>query len=102
MSHVIAYSHITEGTIASDIWDEAWFALSSWHSYLQSFPGLKAVHLAARALENGDIRLHTMTTWEYPEQLEEWRESRWSAESLLSNLDEPAYDVVEETYEVLC
>lgn len=99
MSHVVSYSHVTTATIPAESWDETWFGLSSWKGYLQSFPGFKGIHVGARELENGDIRVHTVTVWEYPEQLEEWRGSRWSAEALFSGLRTPGYDIVEETYE---
>lgn len=99
MAHIVSYSHITDATIPADVWDEAWFSLSSWRGYVQAFPGFKGIHLAARALENGDVRLRTSIIWEYPEQLQEWRESEWSAKALLSNLRTPAYDIVEETFE---
>ena len=99
MGHVVAYSHLTTATIAADVWDEAWFSLSSWKGYLQSFPGLHHTRMSARALDNGDVRVHIATVWEYPEQLEEWRESDWSAENLLRNLSRPATDIREETLE---
>ena len=99
MGHIVSYSHVTTATVPADTWDEAWFSLSSWKGYLQSFPGYKGMRLAARPLENGDVRVHCATIWEYPEQLEEWRKSDWSAEAILSSLRTPAYDVIEETFE---
>lgn len=99
MAHIDSYSHVTTATIPRDVWDECWFALQSWKGYLQSFPGFLSMRLAARPLENGDVRVHSATVWEYPEQLEAWRDSDWSAESILTTLSQPAYDVVEETYE---
>ena len=102
MANVSSYSHVTTGTIPRDAWDEVWFAVESWKGYLQSFPGLLTVRISARALKNGDIRFYSATVWEYPEQLEAWRESQWSAKSLLLNvLRYPAYDVSEETFEDL-
>jgi hypothetical protein len=99
MAHVVSYSHITDATIPAHVWDEAWFSISSWKGYVQSFPGFIGIHLAARALDNGDVRLRTAVNWEYPEQLEEWLESGWSAQALLSNLRTPAYDISEDTFE---
>lgn len=100
MGHVVGYSHLTIATVPSEAWDEAWFSIASWRGYLQSFPGLQESRLSARALEqSGDVRVHIATIWEYPEQLEAWRESKWSAASLLTNLSRPAYDVHEETLE---
>lgn len=102
MAHIVSYSHVTSASIPADAWDEAWFAIESWKGYLQSFPGLLTVRLSARPLDNGDVRLHTATIWEYPEQMEEWRESQWSVESLVSSISQPAYDVIEETFEDFC
>jgi heme-degrading monooxygenase HmoA len=78
MAHIVSYSHITLATVPSEVWDECWFTLQSWKGYLQSFPGYLGMHLAARALEDGDVRVHSATVWEHPEQLEAWRESEWS------------------------
>lgn len=99
MAHIVSYSHVTSATVHQDVWDEAYYSLSSWKGYLQSFPGFLGVRLSAYALDNGDVRVHTATIWEYPEQLEAWRESPWSAESILSSLGKAAYDVKEETFE---
>lgn len=101
MAHIISYSHDTTASIPARSWDEAWFAIQSWKGYLQSFPGMLSIRMAARALENGDIRFHSSLMWEEPEQLEEWRESHWSMKNLLSSIDPPAYDIEEETLEDL-
>lgn len=99
MAHIISYSHVTRATIPADVWDEAWFTIQSWKGYLQSFPGFLNIHLAARPLENGDVRMHVATIWEYPEQLEAWRESHWSAQHILTALSHQAYNLDEETFE---
>lgn len=99
MAHVIAYSHVTTASLPREAWDEAWFTIQSWKGFLQAFPGFLALRLAARELDNGDIRFHTATVWEYPEQLEEWRASRWSAGALLRSISEHVYDVDDETFE---
>ncbi len=99
MAYIFSYSVVTDATIPADAWDEAWFAMQSWKGYLQAFPGLLAIRFAARALENGDVRFHSSTIWEYPEQLEEWRTSHWSMVNLLNSISQPAYDVTEEIYE---
>ena len=49
--------------------------------------------------DDGNVRLHSATVWEHPEQLEAWRESEWSAEAILTGLSHLAYDVEENTYE---
>ncbi len=99
MAHVNGYTHLTTATIHKEVWDEAWFAIQSWKGYLQSFPGFLTMRVLARALDNGDVRFHSATVWEYPEMLEAWRESQWSAESLLRAISQPAYDIIEETFE---
>jgi hypothetical protein len=99
MAHVVSYSHWTIASVPAESWDAAWFALLTWKGYLQSFPGNLATRISARALANGDVYLYTMLVWEYPEQLEEWRESEWSAANLLRKVNPPAYDIHEETFE---
>ena len=99
MAQIVAYSHNTTLSIPAEAWDEAWFTLMSWKGYLQSFPGFLELRLAGRALDNGDVRLHTATLWDYPEQLEAWRESDFSVRKLLQGLRRPVYDVEEETLE---
>ncbi len=99
MAYIASYSHVTTGVVPRDSWDEIWFAFQSWKGYLQSFVGLQSVRISARALDNGDIRVHTATIWDEPEHLESWRESQWSFKNLLVNVRHPAYDIDEETYE---
>lgn len=101
MAHVSTYSHITVSSIPREIWDQAWMAILSWKGYLQSFPGFLQVRFSARELENEDVRFHVVTVWAYTEQLEEWVNSKWSAESLLRSLEKPAYDITTEAYEDL-
>jgi hypothetical protein len=99
MAYVSSYSHVTRASIPAEAWDETWFAVQSWKGYLQSFPGILSIHFAARPLENGDVRFHSSLAWEYPELLEEWRNSHWSMRDLLAAISQPAYDVQEETLE---
>jgi hypothetical protein len=99
MAYISSYSHVTTASIPAEAWDEAWFAIQSWKGYLQSFPGNTGIHLAARALENGDVRFHAALSFEYPELLEEWRSSHWSMDNLLKSISKPAYDIDEETFE---
>jgi hypothetical protein len=101
MAYIVSYSHDTFASIPEEAWDEAWFAIASWKGYLQSFPGMLSIRLSARALENGDVRFHSSLLWEDPEQLEEWRGSQWSMNSLLKTITPPAYDIDEETFEDL-
>ncbi len=98
MAYIAGYSHITLGSIPGDIKDEVWLSLESWVGFVQSFPGIMDIHMAARELDNGDIRFLIHTRWQYPEQLEEWSNSKWSADSILKALRKPAYDVVGEAF----
>lgn len=101
MAYVGTFSHVTVGTIPSEVWDEAWFSIESWKGYLQSFPGYQTMRFAARTLENGDVRVHLAIVWEYPEQLQEWAQSSWTGAALLRALAKPAYDISTETFEDL-
>ena len=101
MAYIPSYSHYTMASIPAEVWDEAWFSIQSWKGYLQSFPGLGHFSFAARPLDNGDVRFISATHWEYPEQLEEWRNSQWSMDNLLKSIRKPAYDITEETFEDL-
>ncbi len=98
MAFIAAYSHITLGSVPADIKDEVWLSFESWIGFLQSFPGLMDVRISARELENGDIRFLVNTRWQYPEQLEEWMNSKWAADKLLMAFRKPAYDVVGEAF----
>lgn len=99
MAHIPSYSHLTSAAIPADSWDESYFGLLSWKGYLQAFPGFIAMRVSARALENGDVRVHVQTVWEHPEYLEEWRGSKWTARYLLEAINPPGYNIVEETLE---
>lgn len=98
MAYVVSYSHTTSGTLPSESWASAWFTLSSWKGFLQSFPGFQQQRLSIRPLESGAIRFIVVTVWDEREQLEEWISSDWSSESLLASLDPPATDVDSEAF----
>jgi hypothetical protein len=98
MAYVGSYSHMTSGTIPAQSWGTAWFTISSWKGFIQSFPGFLAHRVSVRAAANGDVRFHTIVVWAEHEQLEEWVASDWSAEHLLGALDPPAYDLVSESF----
>ena len=95
MAEITSYSHLIEASIPAISWDEAWFALLTWKGYLQSLPGHESTRISAYPLENGDVRLYVTVHWRYPEEMEEWRQSEWSAGDFLSNLQTPPYDVLE-------
>lgn len=99
MAEVASYSHFTALSVSNDAWDEAWLGLISWKGYLQSFPGHISTWIAARAFENGDVRVYTKVTWELIEQLEEWIKTDFTVGKLLLDLDPPAFDIVEDTLE---
>jgi hypothetical protein len=101
MAYISSYSHVTAGSVPGARWDEAWETAASWKGYLQSFPGLLAVRISARALDDGDVRVRLETVWEHREQLEEWAICPYAGTALLAGLDTPAYDVVEEILENL-
>ncbi len=98
MPYIAAYSHITLGSVPVEIKDEVWLSFESWIGFLQSFPGLMEIRVSARELENHDIRFLINTRWQYPEQLEEWMNSKWAADKLLMAFRKPAYDVVGEAF----
>ncbi len=98
MAYTAAYSHITLGSVPAEIKDEVWLSFESWVGFLQSFPGLMDVRMAARELPNGDIRFLINTRWEYPEQLQAWAASIWAADKLLMAFPKPAYDVTGEAF----
>lgn len=91
---------MTTATVPQAVWDESWFAIASWKSYHQSIPGCVGIRLAARALESGDVRVHVTTLWEHVVQRRTWTESSWTARHLLTAMEKPAYDIVEEEYDV--
>ncbi len=99
MAHIDSYSHFVTANVPAEAWDEAWMVLTTWKGFLQSFPGSRTIRISARPLDNGDVRVLVFSVWSYPEDLEEWRASEYSASSLLSQLSRPAYDISEETLE---
>ena len=101
MAFITSYSHVTAGSVAAAGWEEAWDTAASWKGYLQSFPGLLTVHISARPLDDGDVRLRLEAVWEHREQLEEWAACPYAGTALLAGLDKPAYDVTDEVFENL-
>jgi hypothetical protein len=101
MAYISSYSHVTSGSVAAALWEEAWDTAASWKGYLQSFPGLLAVRISARALVDGDVRVRLEAVWEHLEQLEEWAACPYTGTALLAGLDTPASDITEEVFENL-
>jgi hypothetical protein len=101
MAYVNSYSHVTAGSVPAARWEEAWDTAASWKGYLQSLPGLLAVRISARPLDDGDVRVRLEAVWEHREQLEEWAACPYAGTALLAGLDTPAHDVTEEVFENL-
>ncbi len=101
MAYVSSYSHLTAGSVPAASWEQAWASVLSWKGYLQAFPGLLTVRVSARPLDNGDVRLHLATVWEYREQADEWAACPYTGSRLLAACESPAYDVTEEILEDL-
>ncbi len=101
MAYVASYSHVIAGSVPAASWEQAWTTAGTWKSYLQAFPGLLAVRISARPLDNGDVRVQLATVWEHREQVEEWAASPYHGGRLLAGCDEPAYDVTDEVFEDL-
>jgi hypothetical protein len=93
MAEIVSYTHVTTCTVPEQGWDEAFFALQTWKGYLQSFPGMNAVRISAKPLDNGDVRVHVYTQWQYPEELEEWLQSKVSAVYVLNSIEQKPYDM---------
>jgi len=101
MAYVSSYSHVTSGSVAAAGWEEAWDTAASWKGYLQSFPGLLAVRISARPLDDGGVRVRLETVWEHRGQLEEWAGSPYAGTALLAGLDLPASEITDEIFENL-
>lgn len=99
MAEVTSYSHMVVASVPEHSWDEAWFALLTWKGFLQSLPGHMSTRVSAYPLGNGDVRLYVTVHWRYPEQMEEWMASDWSANKLLGHMKSPPYDVEEHILE---
>ena len=99
MAHVVSHSHLYMASVPAETWDEAWFVMMTWKGMLQSYPGHRGTRISAFPLENGDVRLHALTIWDNPEQLEEWLHSGWSADALLGHVEPSPYDLEQATLE---
>lgn len=94
MAYAIAYSQVVNAILPREAWDEAYFALLSLKSHLQSMPGWQRFDFWARDLESGEVKIIAVTNWDGPEQLEVWVEQGVTVDSVLRAL-EPAPTSVE-------
>lgn len=101
MPFVSSYAHLTSATVPNDSWEEAWFAIEGWKGYLQSFPGMQKVRIAARKHGENAVRLHVSVSFEYAEQLDEWVQGPWTAGKILASLEPPATEISDELLEEL-
>jgi len=101
MPDVHGYSYVTTGTVPRESWDVAWDTLLSWKGLMQALPGIQAVRIEARRLDDGGVRLATSAIFETVEQLEEWAASPYTAATALTGLPVEVPDLRVEAFEVL-
>ena len=101
MSSITAYAQVVEAIVPRAAWDEAFFALNSLKSHLQSLPGWQRFDVWARDLDDGDVKLVVVTNWDFPVQLALWLEQGSTVDAILRSMQPPAKSLKVDLYEAI-
>lgn len=99
MSYVKAYGQVVEAEVDRTAWAETYFSLLSLKGHMQALPGWVRFDLWARDLENDNIRLVAVTTWESTDHLAAWLHSNNTVDAILRAMDPPPATIVVDLYE---
>lgn len=86
------YTQLTRARLASEVWDEAYFALIALKGVLQSCPGYVSMELLGRA-ESDEVDILTIVRWALEEQLEAWLERGETPQDVLKEMEPPPRDL---------
>ena len=99
MSYVKAYGQLVEAEVDRTAWTETYFSLLSLKGHMQALPGWISFDLWARDLENDNIRLVAVTTWESADHLATWLHSNNTTDAILRAMEPPPATIMVELYE---
>ena len=78
----VAWSHETVAVIPAADWPLVYSSLQALKGHTQEYPGCQKLE-AFVAVEAGDFRITTYSTWDTPEQLEAFLERGYTVERML-------------------
>jgi len=81
----VAWSHETVAVIPAADWPLVYSSLQALKGHTQEYPGCQKLE-AFVAVEAGDFRITTYSTWDTPEQLEAFLERGYTLQRMLGDV----------------
>jgi hypothetical protein len=86
----VAWSNCTIATIPAAEWELIYGSLQALKAHVQEYPGCQKLEAFVAVEDNGDVLVHTYSTWDTPEQLEAFRERGYTLERMLADVGDVA------------
>ncbi|MDX6514291.1 MAG: hypothetical protein QOE36_3795 [Gaiellaceae bacterium] len=83
----VAYSTATVVHVPAWEWEVVYPALQAMKGHVQEYPGCQSFDAFVAAGTDGQIHLHSYTTWDTAEQRDVYLERGYTLERLLKDLD---------------
>ena len=84
----VAWSNCTIATIPAAKWELIYGSLQALKAHVQEYPGCQKLEAYVAIEENGDVLVHSYSTWDTPEQLEAFLERGYTLERMLADVGE--------------
>jgi hypothetical protein len=82
----VSWSSCTIATIPAAEWELIFGSLQALKAHVQEYPGCQKLEAFVAIADNGDVRVHSYSTWDTPEQLEAFLERGYSLERMLRDV----------------
>jgi hypothetical protein len=90
----VAWSNCTIATIPMAKWELIFGSLQALKAHVQEYPGCQKLEAWVAIQDNGNVLVHSYSTWDTPEQLEAYLERCYTLERMLGDVgDVPAVEV---------
>ena len=82
----VSYSSMSEAVVAESEWPFVYSSVQAYKAHVQEYPGCQRLEAWVAFDDDGSIRVHCYTTWDTPEQLEEFLGKGYTFERLLADV----------------
>ena len=90
----VSWSNCTIATIPMAKWELIFGSLQALKAHVQEYPGCQKLEAWVAIQDDGDVLVHSYSTWDTPEQLEAYLERGYTLERMLGDVgDVPAVEV---------
>ena len=84
----VSWSSLTVAVVPSDTWPQVFASMQALKGHVQEYPGCQKLEAFVHAEAEGAVRIHCLTTWDTPDQLEAFLERGYTFERMLIDVAE--------------